>query len=313
MQRVAEIAGVNELRVIPAVAGKHRHGWLVAGLGVDDIELLQFDLLAQRREFRPARERLLDGFGQIGVIWRGFERVGQIQGNIFPDVARQIVAEQIREIILGDAILVFGADQIGPLVGHGHFGAQHVEFWHGAGIEAMLLVFEFLLQQIDRGFVNGDLLGRQQRVVIRQPHREQRVGHGGLVLRERLLFGGVAALMAAPAFRLRKWTARFGCRRSNFDWGSGTDAGNFSIASGSVYLYWPLATNCGSATARVCTTTPCEASRSFLALKIVAFCRSAMLTHPPVTAVAPATRWNWCRSRQPRSCWRQNPSRRSTR
>src|SRR5665213_670516 len=48
--------------------------------------------------------------------------------------------------------------------------------------------------------------------------------------------------------------------------------GKDSIALGSVYLYWPLAVKCGSATARVCTTTPCDASRSFCALRMVAFC-----------------------------------------
>src|SRR5271154_1714154 len=54
--------------------------------------------------------------------------------------------------------------------------------------------------------------------------------------------------------------------------------GKPSIAFGSVSLYWPVANSCGNATARVCTTTPYCASRSFFALRIVAFCASAMFS-----------------------------------
>ena len=44
----------RELRVIPVVAGEDGHRRLVAGLGVDDVEPLQFHLFAQRRQFRAA-------------------------------------------------------------------------------------------------------------------------------------------------------------------------------------------------------------------------------------------------------------------
>jgi len=56
-----------------------------------------------------------------------------------------------------------------------------------ARVEPVLLVFQFLLQQVHRRLVDGDLLRGQQRVVIRQPHAQQGVINGGLVLRERLL------------------------------------------------------------------------------------------------------------------------------
>src|SRR5271170_6649907 len=59
-------------------------------------------------------------------------------------------------------------------------------------------------------------------------------------------------------------------------WFGVVEPGKPSIASGSVSLYWPFAVNCGNAIARVCTTTPYCDSRSFLALRIVAFCASAM-------------------------------------
>src|SRR5208283_6176114 len=53
--------------------------------------------------------------------------------------------------------------------------------------------------------------------------------------------------------------------------------GKFSIELRSVSLYWPFAVSCGRATARVCTTTPCWASRSLLALRMVPFCWRAIL------------------------------------
>ena len=85
-------------------------------------------------------------------------------------MSREIVAEQVREVVFGDAVIVARLDQRRPLVGHGHLGAQHVEMRHGAGIIAMLLVFEFLLQQFHRRLAHGDLLRGEQDVVISQAH-----------------------------------------------------------------------------------------------------------------------------------------------
>src|SRR5882724_8744756 len=70
------------------------------------------------------------------------------------------------------------------------------------------------------------------------------------------------------------WTPAF-----QFWFGEPGELGKVSIAFGSVYLYWPVAVKCGSATARVCTTTPCAASRSFFAFRIEAFCWNARFRH----------------------------------
>src|SRR5450631_4298556 len=64
-----------------------------------------------------------------------------------------------------------------------------------------------------------------------------------------------------------------------FWFGEPEEPGKLSIAFGSVYLYCPLAVRCGNATARVCTTTPCDAARSFFAFRIVALLLSAWFRH----------------------------------
>ncbi len=101
----------------------------------------------------------------------------------------QIVTEQVGKIVFGDAIIIARANQDRTLVRHGHFGAQCVELRHGSSLVTVLLIFQFLLQQIHRGFVNDDLLRGQQHVIIGDARIEQRVGDDGLVLRQRLLFG----------------------------------------------------------------------------------------------------------------------------
>src|ERR1017187_9690195 len=83
--------------------------------------------------------------------------------------------------------------------------------------------------------MHGDLLRRQQRIVIRQPHGEQRVGHGSLVLRQRLLLGGVGGLnrgaeLAAFVNGLNDLNARVPILIRLADTGNETP-----IASGSVY------------------------------------------------------------------------------
>jgi hypothetical protein len=116
-----------------------------------------------------------DGVRQFNVIGRGVERVGQVQRNVFPDVARQIVAEQIGQVVFGDAIIIPRLNQGRAFVGDGDLGAQHVEMRHRAGVVAALLVFQFLLQQIHGCFMDGDLLRGQQHVVIRQPRAQASV------------------------------------------------------------------------------------------------------------------------------------------
>src|SRR5208283_5307314 len=64
----------------------------------------------------------------------------------------------------------------------------------GAGVVTALLVIQLFLEQVDRGFVHGDLLRGQQHVVVRQADGEQRVGNSGLILGQGLLFGGAGRL-----------------------------------------------------------------------------------------------------------------------
>ena len=149
------------LRVVPVVAGENRDRRFVTRFCVHDVELVAIQFLAQRQKFRATGERLLDGVGQIDFATARSQNVRQIQRNILPDIARQIVTEHIRQIVFGDAIVV-ARHQIRTFVGDRDFRAQHVEFRNRARVEAMLLVVEFFLQQFHRRFVNGDFLRGEQ-------------------------------------------------------------------------------------------------------------------------------------------------------
>ena len=238
--------------------------------------------------------------GRFTSIWHGVKRVGQVQRDVFPDVARQIVAEQVGEIVFGDAIIVPGAwIRFGRSLATATSARSTLNLRHGAGVEAVLLVFQFLLQQVDRRFVHGDLLRGEQHVVIRQAHGQQRVGQGGLILRQACSFVASAARWRPSACRPRKWTGRSGCRRSSFGAADVMpSAGKFCnrvISLVRVLCRWPAPV--GSATARVCTTMPYDASRSFCALRMVAFCASAVFSASASDSGRSATRASWCRRR----------------
>ncbi len=178
------VNGRRELRVEPVVTRENREVRFVAGRGVGDVEVLQFFRFAQRDQFGTFFQRLLERVWQVDFIRRGVQPVREVQRNVFPDVARQIVAEQVRQIIFGDAIIISRLKQRRTRVGHGNLRAQHVEIRHRARVITMLLVVQFLLQQVDGSFVHGDLFRREQNVIIRQPHGQQRVRERRLVLRQ---------------------------------------------------------------------------------------------------------------------------------
>ena len=117
----------------------------------------------------------------------------------------------------------------------------------------MLLILQFILQQVDRRLLVGDLLRGEQHVVIRQTHAQKRVGDDGLKLRHRLLLrrsGGAERGGDFPAFvnGLDQLDSRIPVLIRLV---KPPGTGKLSIALGSVYLYWPVAVNCGIATARV--------------------------------------------------------------
>ena len=103
---VREFDGRCELGIIPVVTGKDLNRRFIAGLGVDDAQALQLRRLAQCDKFGASAQRLLDRRGQIHLVRRGVQGVGQVQRNVLPDVARQIVAEQVGQIVFGDAVII---------------------------------------------------------------------------------------------------------------------------------------------------------------------------------------------------------------
>jgi hypothetical protein len=108
---IAEIGA--QTGIAPAPAGEGLQLGKAIALGAGDVFLAELLRFAQRAEFGAAFEGLLDGVGQFDVEGRDFERVGQLQGDVFPDFPRQIVAEQLHQIVLGDAMIVAGADEGG--------------------------------------------------------------------------------------------------------------------------------------------------------------------------------------------------------
>ena len=187
---MAQLDRRSETRIEPAVFREQRNRRVITRPRVDDVQFLQVHRAALRFEFRALLQSLLHGFGQVHLHRRDIKALGEVQRDVLPDFRRQVVTQQIRQIIFGDAPAVARLDERRTLVRHRNFRAQHVELRNCARVITVALVFQFLLQQFHRRLAHDDLLGCKLHVVIRQPHRQQCIRHRRLVVGQRLLARG---------------------------------------------------------------------------------------------------------------------------
>ena len=66
-------------------------------------------------------------------------------------------AQRAREADVGEVVIVFRGDDVGPLHADGNTGLEHVEARHGAGGKTVLLVGELALEQAEVLLLVGDV------------------------------------------------------------------------------------------------------------------------------------------------------------
>ena len=84
------------------------------------------------------------------------ELADDIEGNLAGEAGWIIHPKQADEPIHGNAVIVLGLDEWRLGIGQRNLGLQHVETGHGAGIIAVLLIFQLLCEEIDRLLVRDD-------------------------------------------------------------------------------------------------------------------------------------------------------------
>ena len=142
----------------------------IAGIGVDagkptgnlhiHIGGVGKDCLALGLERRIAGNRNADGVVRIDLTRAVTERAYDIEWHLAGMSPRIIHAKKPYELVGGNAISILSLNQRRHGIGKRNFGLQDVETRHGAGLVAVLLVFNLLLEQ--RHIL---LLGDNQRAV----------------------------------------------------------------------------------------------------------------------------------------------------
>ena len=138
----------------------------LGGLGVDLREVagdllvhaggLAEDELALGFEVGVARDGGADGFVGIDVAGFIFQFADDIERDLGGEAGRVVHSEESDEAIHGDAVGVFCLDERGLGVGEGDFGLEDIEARDGAGLVAVLLVFELLGEEVHGLLVRDD-------------------------------------------------------------------------------------------------------------------------------------------------------------
>src|SRR5262249_50650601 len=151
------VAAVNfDRRFIPRASG-------------DNVFLPQRGVLLKGEKFDTVFQGGLNGLIELHGKGFGFQRVGEGKVKIKRAVSREVETEEMKKLLLRDAVAILGLYQSRPGAGQFDLRTENAETRLQIIVESMAHILELLFGEFNRGARNADFLFRSENIRVSDP------------------------------------------------------------------------------------------------------------------------------------------------